>query len=66
MAAENFIGVLNKNKTLIDQNKKVLNSTSDDFVFIYFSGHGGPGHGRLIKFCSDYTNPNLINFHFSF
>lgn len=40
---ENFIGALTKDPQLIAKDKKVLNSTSEDRVFIYFTDHGAPG-----------------------
>lgn len=42
VSPENFVGVLLKDPKLIAQNKKVLNSTSEDFVFVYFTDHGAP------------------------
>lgn len=39
---ENFFGVLLKDPKLISRGKKVLNSTAEDFVFIYLTSHGRP------------------------
>lgn len=49
VSPENFIGVLLKDKKLVEQNKKVLNSTSEDSVFIYFTDHGAPSMGKLFE-----------------
>lgn len=42
VSPENFLGVLLKDPNLINRGKKVLNSTADDFVFVYFTDHGAP------------------------
>lgn len=40
---ENFLSVLIGNETLVRKGKKVLNSTHNDHVFVYFADHGAPG-----------------------
>ena len=54
---ENFIGVLLKDPKLIAANKKVLNSTSEDFVFIYFTDHGAPS---LVSFPDDVLTASTL------
>jgi legumain len=52
---QNFLDVLRGSETLKKQGKKVLESTSSDNVFIYFSDHGASG---LIAFPSKYLYAN--------
>lgn len=41
---ENFLAVLNGNKTAVNGgNGKVVESTRDDYVFVYFTDHGSIG-----------------------
>ena len=43
MNPHNFLNVLIGNETLSRKGKKVLNSTENDHVFVYFADHGAPG-----------------------
>lgn len=45
---DNFFKVLNGDKTLKSRGKKVIESNSNDNVFIYFADHGAQGLSELI------------------
>jgi legumain len=48
---KNFMAVMTGDTATVGPGKKVLNTSSDSRVFVYFSDHGAPG---LIAFPSEY------------
>ncbi|CAG2163213.1 unnamed protein product [Oppiella nova] len=55
---ENFVGVLMGDKTLKENNKKVLESGPNDHVYIYFVDHGDED---VIEFPTDYLYGEELN-----
>ena len=57
VSPENFVGVLLKDPKLISRGKKVLNSTAEDFVFVYFTDHGAQS---LVHFPKDILHASKL------
>ncbi|KER19227.1 hypothetical protein T265_11933 [Opisthorchis viverrini] len=62
---DNFLNVLKGDKKLEANKKKVLNSGPDDYVFIYFSGHGGTSQITFLEehLCAMELNDTLAYMH---
>lgn len=53
VTSANFLKVLQGDKSLKAQGKKVIESTSEDHVFVFFDDHGSPGIGEMhrVEWC---------------
>ncbi|RWS20203.1 tick legumain-like protein, partial [Leptotrombidium deliense] len=43
VSPQNFLGALSGSKALEEKGKKVVKSTAEDHIFVYFADHGAPG-----------------------